>query len=131
MHRVRLDRTVYRCLAVATPGLTHNDAVPTITRAERPGDRVADDVIADISLQNVTEQPFETSLYCLQFEIGQVLYNKLRDRPLCRVYTRLHVARIQDVSICIGLPCRRLQLHVSCIGDKIVVNTALWRAFPP
>ena len=41
----------------------------------------------------------------------------------CKLLPRLHqihVARIQVVSTC--MPCRRL--HVSCIGDKIVVNAA-------
>ena len=38
----------------------------------------------------------------------------------------IHVARIQVVSTCI--PCRRL--HVSCIGDKIIVTATCIHLYP-
>jgi len=38
----------------------------------------------------------------------------------------IHVARIQVVSVCIA--CRRL--HVSCIGDKIVVTATCIHLYP-
>jgi len=60
----------------------------------------------------------------MQPEIGrklQIFYTaSLYFKPRLHL---IHVARVQVVSICIA--CRRL--HVSCFGDKIVVNAALRR----